>query len=70
MLGGLLKNAGAVLIRLGTALSRGIKGTNDGLFRVGAEEWSPEHLGFGSAVNGRASRMKFSGVEFYRTLTP
>ena len=42
----------------------------DGLFRVGAEEWSPERLGFGPVVNGRAMRMKVSGVEFYRTSTP
>jgi hypothetical protein len=42
----------------------------DGLFRVGAEEWSPERLGFGPVVNGRAMRMKASGVEFYRTSTP
>lgn len=42
----------------------------DGLFRAGAEEWSPERLGFGPPVNGRAMRMKVSGVEFYRTSTP
>lgn len=42
----------------------------DGLFRVGAEEWSPERLGFGPVTNGRAMRMKVSGVEFYRTSTP
>jgi D-alanyl-D-alanine carboxypeptidase len=42
----------------------------DGLFRVGAEEWSPERLSFGPAVNGRATRMKVSGVESHRTFTP
>jgi D-alanyl-D-alanine carboxypeptidase len=42
----------------------------DGLFRVGAEEWSPERLGFGPVLNGRAMRMKVSGVEFYRTFLP
>jgi len=42
----------------------------DGLFRVGAEEWSPERLAFGPVINGRAMRMKASGVEFYRTSTP
>ena len=42
----------------------------DGMFRAGAEEWSPERLSFGPVVNGRATRMKFSGVEFYRTFTP
>jgi CubicO group peptidase (beta-lactamase class C family) len=39
-------------------------------FRVGAEDWSPERLSFGPVMNGRAMRMKFSGVEFYRTFTP
>ena len=42
----------------------------DGMFRVGADEWSPERLSFGPVVNGRATRMKFSGVDFYRTFTP
>ena len=42
----------------------------DGLFRVGAAEWSPERLAFGAVVNGRAMRMKASGVEFYRTSIP
>ena len=41
-----------------------------GIFRVGAEDWSPERLTFGPVVNGRATRMKFSGVEFHRTFTP
>ncbi|HVS82834.1 MAG TPA: hypothetical protein VHE60_13980 [Pyrinomonadaceae bacterium] len=43
---------------------------SDGLFRAGAEEWSPERISFGPVVSGRATRMKFSGVEFYRTFTP
>ena len=42
----------------------------DGLFRLGPEDWSPERLGFGPVVNGRATRMKVSGVEFHRTFTP
>ena len=42
----------------------------DGSFRAGAEEWSPERISFGPVVNGGATRMKFSGVEFYRTFTP
>lgn len=42
----------------------------DGVFRSGAEEWSPERISFGPPVSGRATRMKFSGVEFYRTFTP
>ncbi len=43
---------------------------NDGLFRLGPEEWSPERLSFGPLVNGRTTRMKVSGVEFHRTFTP
>lgn len=42
----------------------------DGLYRLGLEEWSPERLSFGPIVNGRATRMKVSGVEFYRTFSP
>ena len=42
----------------------------NGLFRAGAEDWSPERLSFGPIVNGRATRMIFSGVEFHRTFTP
>ena len=42
----------------------------DGVFRAGAEEWSPERISFGPVVNGRATSMKYSGVEFYRTFTP
>ena len=42
----------------------------DGLFRLGPEDWSPERLSFGPVVNGRATRMKVSGVEFHRTFTP
>jgi CubicO group peptidase (beta-lactamase class C family) len=56
---GMLTAEGTPLVPLG-----------DGVFRAGAEEWSPEHLSFGPVVNGRATRMKFSGVEFYRTFTP
>jgi D-alanyl-D-alanine carboxypeptidase len=42
----------------------------DAVFRAGAEEWSPERISFGPVVDGHATRMKFSGVEFYRTFTP
>ncbi len=42
----------------------------DGVFRAGAEDWSPERISFGPVVNGRATRMKYSGVDFYRTSTP
>jgi len=61
-----------VFVRKGKLTADGAPLTplGDGMFRVGAEEWSPERLSFGPVVNGRARRMKFSGVEFYRTFTP
>jgi hypothetical protein len=49
----------------GTALTP----ITDGLFRLG-EEWSPERVSFGPIVDGRATRMKFSGVDHYRTSLP
>jgi D-alanyl-D-alanine carboxypeptidase len=61
-----------IFIRKGKLTADGTPVTplGDGLFRVGAEAWSPERLGFGPVVNGRAMRMKVSEVEFYRTSTP
>ena len=61
-----------IFIRKGKLTADGTPVTplGDGLFRLGAEEWSPERLGFGPVVNGRAMRMKLSGVEFYRTSIP
>ncbi|HSP64250.1 MAG TPA: hypothetical protein VLQ90_14770 [Pyrinomonadaceae bacterium] len=56
---GMLTAEGTPLVLLG-----------DGVFRAGAEEWSPERISFGPVVDGRATRMKFSRVEFYRTFTP
>ena len=41
-----------------------------GVFRVGAENWSPERVSFYHVIEGRALYMKLSGVEFYRTGTP
>jgi D-alanyl-D-alanine carboxypeptidase len=41
-----------------------------GVFRVGTEDWSPERVSFGRFAEGRAWRMRFSGVDFYRTSTP
>jgi D-alanyl-D-alanine carboxypeptidase len=61
-----------IFVRKGTLTAEGTPLTplGDGVFRAGAEEWSPERISFGPAVNGRATRMRFSGVEFYRTFTP
>jgi hypothetical protein len=42
----------------------------DGLFRVGAEEWSPERLRFDAVVDGRALRASRSGCDYYRAFTP
>ena len=41
----------------------------DGVFRAGAEEWSPERISFGAVVNGRARYMKLPSVRFYFTFT-
>ena len=38
----------------------------EGLFRVGAAEWSPERLRFDTIVNDRAQRAVFSGTPYYR----
>ncbi len=64
--------SGRVFVRKGKLTADGapLTALGDGVFRVGTEEWSPERLSFGPIVNGRATRMKFSGVEFYRTFTP
>jgi CubicO group peptidase (beta-lactamase class C family) len=61
-----------IFVRKGTLTAEGTPLTplGDGVFRAGAEEWSPERISFGPVVSGRATRMKFSGVEFYRTFTP
>jgi D-alanyl-D-alanine carboxypeptidase len=49
----------------GTALAP----ISESLFRLG-EPWSPERVDFGLVVNGRATRMKLSGVDHYRTSAP
>jgi hypothetical protein len=61
-----------IFVRKGSLIADGAPLTplGNGFFRVGAEEWSPERLSFGPVVNGRATRMIFSGVEFHRTFTP
>jgi CubicO group peptidase (beta-lactamase class C family) len=42
----------------------------DGLFRVGADDWSPERLRFDAVVDGRALRASRSGCDYYRAFTP
>jgi D-alanyl-D-alanine carboxypeptidase len=61
-----------IFVRKGKLTADGapLTAIGDGAFRAGAEEWSPERLSFGPVVNGRATRMKVSGVEFHRTSTP
>jgi D-alanyl-D-alanine carboxypeptidase len=61
-----------IFVRKGTLFADGAPLTPIGqaVFRVGAEDWSPERLSFGPVVNGRTTRMNFSGVEFHRTFTP
>jgi hypothetical protein len=60
-----------IFVRKGNLTAEGtpLEPLGDGVFRAGAEEWSPERVSFGPVVNGRATRMKFSGVEFYRAFT-
>jgi D-alanyl-D-alanine carboxypeptidase len=60
-----------IFVRKGKLTAEGTPLTplGDGVFLAGAEEWSPERISFGPVVNGRATRMKFSGIEFYRTFT-
>src|SRR6266542_3811176 len=61
-----------VLLRKGKLTMDGapLAPLDGGVFRVGTEDWSPERVSFGRVTEGRAGRMKFSGVEFYRTSTP
>jgi len=61
-----------IFVRKGKLTAEGTPLTplGDGVFRAGAEEWSPERISFGPVVSGGATRMKFSGIEFYRTFTP
>jgi CubicO group peptidase (beta-lactamase class C family) len=42
----------------------------DGLFRVGADERSPERLRFDCVIDGVAVRAAYSGCALYRTFTP
>jgi D-alanyl-D-alanine carboxypeptidase len=39
---------------------------NDGSFRVGHDEWSPDRIRFDGDLDGRPSRLSFSGVDFLR----
>jgi hypothetical protein len=42
----------------------------DGIFRVGAEDWSPERASFDAFASGHPMRFNFSGVDFGRIQTP
>jgi len=64
-----LRKGGLVLIfPWGTAES--LVPLNDGSFRVGADENSPETLCFDAVVDGRALLAEYSGCPYYRTFTP
>jgi hypothetical protein len=39
---------------------------NDGSFRLGHDEWSPDRIRFDGDLDGRPSRLSLSGVEFTR----
>ncbi len=42
----------------------------DGSFRVGAREWSPDRIRFGTLIDGKATRAILDCAPFYRTFTP
>jgi CubicO group peptidase (beta-lactamase class C family) len=42
---------------------------DDGLFRVGDSEWSPERLRFDTILDGLAQRATLSGMPYYRAFT-
>ena len=43
---------------------------DDGSFRVGEEEWSPERLRFDAILDGAALRANYSGCDYYRVTAP
>ena len=62
-----------ILLRRGRLLLAYPKGPEDsltpledGLFRVGSDEWSPERLSFDAIVDGRALRANLSGCDYFR----
>lgn len=61
-----------VFLRKGKLVADGAPLTplSDGTFRVGGTEWSPERLSFAHIREGRAQRLRFSGIDFYRTPAP
>jgi len=42
----------------------------DGVFRVGKDELSPERIHFDTIINGQTLRARFSSYDFYRVSTP
>jgi hypothetical protein len=38
----------------------------DGSWRPGEDEWSPERIWFDVPINGRPQRMSYSGADFLR----
>jgi D-alanyl-D-alanine carboxypeptidase len=43
---------------------------DDGSFRIGEEEWSPERLRFDALLDGEALRANRSGCDYYRVAAP
>ena len=43
---------------------------DDGVFRVGEEEFSPERISFNTLINGQMIRARLSCYDFYRVSTP
>ncbi len=62
-----------LVIRRGTLLlgaDQPLLQVGPGVFRLEGDDDSPDRITFDTVVGGRAMRMNFSGIEFYRVLTP
>lgn len=61
-----------VFVRKGRLIAGGgtLVPLGESAFRAGADEWSPERLVFGPIINGHATRLRSSGVQFHRTSLP
>jgi hypothetical protein len=65
-----LRKGALVLIYPHWAKEQALAPLENGAFRVGQDERSPERLCFGSIVEDQALSFNLSGGEHYRTFTP
>jgi D-alanyl-D-alanine carboxypeptidase len=62
-----------VVLRKGQLLLDGVQPlavAEQGTFRIAGDEFSPDRISFESNVNGKASRVNYSGIVFRRVFTP